>query len=285
VEEETKDQIEAQTVGELLRNTRIKQGKELREVAEVLCIRSSYLDAIENMDIKNIPPAPYGTGFIRSYAELLGLNSERILSSYRQSLYGISEQDKKPQEKNVETSGPRWHHVLWGIIGLGLLAYAWIEFPLSETNDTVTDFENTLETTTFPEPVIIDETEIISEENTTLDSAIAEAESNLQKSTKEETLPQQEVQEPQEKPTPTNIKMVFSGPSWVELKRNGKVVLSRTMQRGKEYIIEDAENATITVGRFRNVKFFIDDKEVKIVTAQRSRNVALKDFIKTKNQE
>ena len=79
--------------------------------------------------------------------------------------------------------------------------------------------------------------------------------------------------------------MVFSGPSWVELKRDGKVVLSRTMQRGKEYIIEDAQNAVITVGRYQNVKFFINDKEVKIITAQRSRNVALKDFIKTENQE
>ena len=291
MEEEIIDENEAQTIGELLRNTRIKQGKELKEAAEVLCIRTSYLDAIENMDIKNIPPAPYGTGFIRSYAEFLGLNGERILSSYRQSVYGTAEQNKKTQENKVETSGPKWHHILWGIIGLALLVYVWAKFPLSETTDTVTDFENTLETTSFPEPVIIDEIpqsfETISEEKTTLDAAIEQAENSLQEQNAQETQPKQEVQEQkaETEPMSTNIKMVFSGPSWVELKRDGKVVLSRTMQRGKEYIIEDAQNAVITVGRYQNVKFFINDKEVKIITAQRSRNVALKDFINKENQE
>lgn len=293
MEEEIKDENEAQTVGELLRNTRIKQGKELKEAAEVLCIRTSYLEAIENMDIKNIPSAPYGTGFIRSYADFLGLNGERILSSYRQSVYGTAEQNKNTQEKKVETSGPKWHHILWGAIGLALLVYAWAKFPLSETTDTVTDFENTLETTSFPEPVIIDETpqsfETISEEKTTLDAAIEQAENSLQKQNAQEMQPKPEAQEQktetETEPASTNIKMVFSGPSWVELKRDGKVVLSRTMQRGKEYIIEDAQNAVITVGRYQNVKFFINDKEVKIITAQRSRNVVLKDFIKTGNQE
>lgn len=294
MEEEIKEENEAQTVGELLRNTRIKQGKELREAAEVLCIRSSYLEAIENMDIKNIPPAPYGTGFVRSYADFLGLNGERILSSYRQSVYGIAEQNKKPLEKNTETSGPRWHHILWGIIGLAVLVYVWVKYPFGETSGTVTDFENSLEATSFPEPVIIDETpqnlETISSTVTTLDAVIAEEENKLQEPQSEETLSQPDAQTLQKdetpaEPQPVSIKMVFSGPSWIELKRDGKVVLSRTMQRGKEYIIEDAQNATITVGRFRNVKFFIDGKEVKVVTAQNNRNVALKDFIKTENQE
>ena len=292
MEEEKQEEYEAQTIGELLRNTRIKQGRELRDAAEVLCIRTSYLEAIENMDIKNIPPAPYGTGFVRSYADFLGLNGERILSSYRQAVYGVSDQAKKPQERKEETSGPKWRHILLGLICLAALAYAWTEFPFKQDNDTVTDFENTLEATPIPEPVIIDDTsesepalqDAQQPESLSPDSGLKVEENELKTENTELKQPET-TEQSQPEVLPARVKMVFTGPSWVELKRNGKVVLSRTMQRGREYVIEDAENSVVTVGRFKNVKFYINDKEVKVVTALRSRNVALKDFIKTENQE
>lgn len=292
MEEEKQEEYEAQTIGELLRNTRIKQGKELRDAAEVLCIRISYLEAIENMDTKNIPPAPYGTGFVRSYADFLGLNGERILSSYRQAVYGVSDQAKKPQERKEETSGPKWRHILLGLICLAVLAYAWTEFPFKQDNDTVTDFENTLEATPIPEPVIIDDTsesepalqDAQQPESLSPDSGLKVEENELKTENTELKQPET-TEQSQSEVLPARVKMVFTGPSWVELKRNGKVVLSRTMQRGREYVIEDAENSVVTVGRFKNIKFYINDKEVKVVTALRSRNVALKDFIKTENQE
>ena len=84
---------EAQNVGELLRNTRLKKGKTLGDVSKDLCIRKFYLEAIENMDSKNLPQMPYGLGFVRSYAEYLGLNSARIVQAYRQVAY--AEPDRK----------------------------------------------------------------------------------------------------------------------------------------------------------------------------------------------
>ena len=94
------DDEKAQTVGEILRNARTKQGKDLRSVADALCIRTTYLEAIENMDLKNIPEPPYGIGFIRSYAEYLGLNGERIISSYKQTVHGITAQNNpNPEQK------------------------------------------------------------------------------------------------------------------------------------------------------------------------------------------
>ena len=40
---------EAQNVGELLRNTRLKKGKTLGDVSKDLCIRKFYLEAIERI--------------------------------------------------------------------------------------------------------------------------------------------------------------------------------------------------------------------------------------------
>ncbi|MBR1904662.1 MAG: helix-turn-helix domain-containing protein [Alphaproteobacteria bacterium] len=291
MQEDTNVEYEAQTVGEILRNTRIKQGKTLRAAADELYIRRTYLEAIENMDLQNIPAAPYGIGFIRSYAEYLGLNSERIISSYRQTVHGMMEQNKNPQEKNVETSGPKWHHILWGILGLAALAYTWTQWPLSEKSEVAADFETTLETTPIPEPVIIDETEVTAE--TEKDEALVEEPAS---SEEQKTLIEPEtsdssttkINEPEPTAEPTSVakvEMRFSGSSWIELRQNGKVVLSRTMRAGDKYMIEDAENATITVGRHQNVKFYVNEKEVKIVTALRRKNVALKNFINAKNQE
>ena len=59
---------EATTVGMYLKYTRLSQKKTLDAVSKTLCIRKIYLKAIEESDFKELPPVPYGTGFIRSYA-------------------------------------------------------------------------------------------------------------------------------------------------------------------------------------------------------------------------
>ena len=97
--EQNIDENEAQTVGELLRNARLKKGMTLSDVSADLCIRKSYLNAIENMDFANMPPMPFGIGFVRSYADYIGLNGDRIVSSYRQALLPVQE-NKANNEEN-----------------------------------------------------------------------------------------------------------------------------------------------------------------------------------------
>ena len=70
-------------VGLLLKEVRMKQGKTLPEIAQELCIRKVYLSAIEESDYNNIPEYPYGIGFIRSYADYLGLDGVNIVRMYK----------------------------------------------------------------------------------------------------------------------------------------------------------------------------------------------------------
>ena len=58
-------------VGSMLKEMRQEKGITLADVAKQLCIRKSYIEAIENNDASAIPPFPYGIGFIRSYAKFL----------------------------------------------------------------------------------------------------------------------------------------------------------------------------------------------------------------------
>lgn len=71
-------------IGGILKQARLSKGKKIPEVAQTLCIRKAYLEAIEANDYEKIPEAPYGIGFIRSYADYLGLNSSLIIQKYKE---------------------------------------------------------------------------------------------------------------------------------------------------------------------------------------------------------
>ncbi|NNM55699.1 helix-turn-helix domain-containing protein [Acidocella sp.] len=73
----------AAQVGAGLRSVRERLGWKLPEVAEGLRIRLPYLEAIERGDLGALPGPAYQTGFIRTYAQSLGLDPEEILRRFR----------------------------------------------------------------------------------------------------------------------------------------------------------------------------------------------------------
>ncbi len=62
------------TVGQKLRNERIRQGLELKPIADELKISSRYLKAIEDEDWDQLPGGFFGRSFVRQYAAALGLD-------------------------------------------------------------------------------------------------------------------------------------------------------------------------------------------------------------------
>ena len=123
------DMEDAQNIGELLRNSRLKKGKTLSDVSKDLCIRKVYLEAIESMDSKKLPPIPYCLGFVRSYANYLDMNAARIVQAYRQTAY--PEQEDEAEEMSVSTNapmengGPSLKHILLGLAGLVVIFIFW----------------------------------------------------------------------------------------------------------------------------------------------------------------
>ena len=76
-------------VGYLLRMTREQRGQDLESVARALRIRHPYLVAIEEGRYRDLPGAPYASGFVRSYAEFLGLDATEILRRFREESGGL----------------------------------------------------------------------------------------------------------------------------------------------------------------------------------------------------
>jgi cytoskeletal protein RodZ len=71
------------TLGETLRQARLDKSVSLAEAARETRIRRSYLEALETEDVAALPPAVYARGFLRTYAEYLGLNAQAMLELYQ----------------------------------------------------------------------------------------------------------------------------------------------------------------------------------------------------------
>jgi transcriptional regulator with XRE-family HTH domain len=73
-------------IGEVLKRTRTRQGIEIREVEERTKIRTKYLRALESEDWELLPNPAYAKGFLRTYAQLLGLDADAIVDEYRRQV-------------------------------------------------------------------------------------------------------------------------------------------------------------------------------------------------------
>lgn len=71
------------SVGEILRRERMRYGKTLEDVEAMLRIRIAYLEAIEQGDHTRLPGRVYAIGFVRSYAEYLGLDGAKIIAMFK----------------------------------------------------------------------------------------------------------------------------------------------------------------------------------------------------------
>ena len=71
-------------IGELLREAREACGMTLQQASEVTKVRTKYLEAIENGEFSVIPGEVYLKGFIRTYADCLGLDGTQVLAQYKE---------------------------------------------------------------------------------------------------------------------------------------------------------------------------------------------------------
>jgi cytoskeleton protein RodZ len=73
------------TLGETLRQARLDKGVSLADAARETRIRRGYLEALEAEDLAALPPMVYARGFLRTYAEYLGLSPEAMVDLYQPS--------------------------------------------------------------------------------------------------------------------------------------------------------------------------------------------------------
>lgn len=69
-------------IGSSLREARVRRGLELSQVERDTKIRGKYLAALEEDDFDALPGPAYARGFLRTYADYLGLEGQRFVDEY-----------------------------------------------------------------------------------------------------------------------------------------------------------------------------------------------------------
>ena len=88
----THDVSDDRKIGPVLREKREEMGLGLADVYEITRIRPNFLEALEEEDWAKLPSPTLVIGFIRAYADALGLDDKDLVSSYRKAVapYGGS---------------------------------------------------------------------------------------------------------------------------------------------------------------------------------------------------
>ncbi len=81
-------------VGALLRRRREEIQQDVDDVSRQLRIRSAYIRAIEEGRFQELPGNAYAIGFVRAYADYLGLDGGSVVSDYRDELARRSRQNE-----------------------------------------------------------------------------------------------------------------------------------------------------------------------------------------------
>ncbi|HEV8031346.1 MAG TPA: RodZ domain-containing protein [Stellaceae bacterium] len=82
-EDEYQPPPRSRAIGELLRARREQLDLQLDPIGEALRIKPAYLAALEQGRIEELPGPAYAMGFVRAYAEHLGLDGDRVLARYK----------------------------------------------------------------------------------------------------------------------------------------------------------------------------------------------------------
>jgi cytoskeletal protein RodZ len=72
--------------GRELKQVREKIGLELQTVSKETKISLKILESLEEENFEKLPPLVYLKGFLRSYAQCLGLDPQKVVEGYLQSM-------------------------------------------------------------------------------------------------------------------------------------------------------------------------------------------------------
>jgi cytoskeletal protein RodZ len=112
-------------IGNSLREARVRQGLEYSDVERVTKVRPKYLRALEEEQFETLPAQTYVKGFLRTYAEFLGLDGQLYVDEYN-SRYVSREEDVpfRPRRSNSGRARSRRTEssvVLGALIGIAVV--------------------------------------------------------------------------------------------------------------------------------------------------------------------
>ncbi|RMH03605.1 MAG: helix-turn-helix domain-containing protein, partial [Nitrospirae bacterium] len=115
------------SLGEYLKEAREAQQLSLTHMASTTRIQETYLKALEEERFDQLPEQVFAKGFVRTYAQALGLDEEEALRRFAEAsraYYAKEEEEKrKSREREEQAQKSKFNrNLVIGLIGVALLA-------------------------------------------------------------------------------------------------------------------------------------------------------------------
>ncbi|MDX2028781.1 MAG: DUF4115 domain-containing protein [Alphaproteobacteria bacterium] len=294
---EREPKLQLERVGDILRRTREKLGEDLQGVAEYLCIRRGYLEALEDSRYDEFPADAYVIGFLRSYAEYLGLDSKDAIERYRNEMSG---RRKKPSltlpTPIVEGRAPSVFIIVGALVAVILVYALW--YALSTSDRASVSEPAALPSTpsaeapaNVPTPVPTAITDPAAATATPLASTAPSPSTPApQETTPAPALAAQPAAAPAvtapiaEKPAtppgpPPRLVIRATQSSWIMLAdTKGQTLFDRVLKPGETYKVPDMPDLTLTTGNGGGIVLVLDGADLPKLSASSSgviRNIPL----------
>ncbi|MHB1204742.1 MAG: helix-turn-helix domain-containing protein [Rhodospirillaceae bacterium] len=240
----------ASTVGTLLCATRMRVGKDLQRVAEVLHIRYTYLVAIEDGRYEDLPGQAYAIGFVRAYADHLGLDGDEVVRRYKEESAGVTRKALFDFPLPTPDSGlPSGALILLAmVVGMGVYA-SWYFLAGSDRSaidivQAVPDRLVTLATPDAPAEAKTDPAEAPPETTITAEAPPAEI-----------------VPEVKAPPAPVDVVELRSkADMWVTLRDTQKVDHTQFLKKGEVFRVADAHGMTLLASKANDLEVLVNGK-------------------------
>jgi cytoskeleton protein RodZ len=110
-------------IGNSLREARIRQGLDFPELEQATKIRGKYLRALEQEEFEQLPGPTYVKGFLRSYAEYLGLDGQLYVDEYN-SRFLVGEDEMPARPRRSSARRPEQRRIESNVVLLALAGIA-----------------------------------------------------------------------------------------------------------------------------------------------------------------
>lgn len=280
---------EYETVGEIIKKARISKKLKIEEVADKIRIRAQYLEAIENGDFQDLPGATYASGFVRTYASFLGLDSNVIYDRFREEASGIGQKiTLSVMEPEEEGSHPGRKEIVIAIV-LFLIGYGlWSIFSsyedettLSETVDTSTVTEEVPVEISVKEDIIPSEKQSFSQEAPEISNIGTSVSEISEQGLKGEPLIEEErvssdssvdkasgakeedVSQPEATPSPSSrVVIIANSETWVQISKDRDNIVSRVLAKGDKYYVPEEEGLLLRTGNAGGLDIYVDGEKI-----------------------
>ena len=88
-------------IGNSLREARLRRGVDVAQAELATKIRGKYLRALEDEQFELLPAQTYVKGFLRTYAEYLGLDGQLYVDEFNSRFVAGDEHDPRPRRSNA----------------------------------------------------------------------------------------------------------------------------------------------------------------------------------------